>query len=206
MAVTVMAVFVSCLAAVSITLKIIECRDATKITCLFSLNLITKHFTVSLHEYTGEYQQQIQWLGRGGTEKHEIYVAVFGGYLFMTNFYKAGGTRPPWPPPLDPLLSMVKQMSYLYDSKLESRFLLCIVMEEPRNMKSMQLHLAAIKLILQGRGGGTRPLWPPPLDPLQSMVKQMSYLFDSKLGSRFLLCIVMATMPYRIKKHAHGTA
>ena len=33
-----------------------------------------------------------------------------------------------------------------------------------------------------------------------------SYLFDSKLESRFLLCILMATIPYRIKKHAHGMA
>ena len=26
-----------------------------------------------------------------GAEKHEIYMTAFGGHLFMTNFYRAGG-------------------------------------------------------------------------------------------------------------------
>ena len=32
---------------------------------------------------------------------HEIYAAAFGGHLFMTYFYSAGGGGqwPPWPPP-----------------------------------------------------------------------------------------------------------
>ena len=34
-------------------------------------------------------------VGRGGGgKKHEIYVAAFGGHLFMTYFYRARG---PWP-------------------------------------------------------------------------------------------------------------
>ena len=39
----------------------------------------------------------------GGGEKHEIYAAAFGGHLFMTYFYRAGGAMAP-SPPLDPLL------------------------------------------------------------------------------------------------------
>ena len=37
---------------------------------------------------------------RGGAEKHEIYVAAFGGHLFYDLFLQGqGGHGPPWPPP-----------------------------------------------------------------------------------------------------------
>ena len=34
----------------------------------------------------------------GNAEKHEIYAAEFGGHLFMTYFYRAGGGHGPSPP------------------------------------------------------------------------------------------------------------
>ena len=40
----------------------------------------------------------------GGAKKHEIYMATFGGHLFMTYFYRAGGGHGPLGTPLDPLL------------------------------------------------------------------------------------------------------
>ena len=53
-------------------------------------------------------QHRIQRPGGGGGEgakKHEIYVATFGGHLFMTYLYRAGGGGA-WPPlhPPDQLL------------------------------------------------------------------------------------------------------
>ena len=42
--------------------------------------------------------------GGGGCKKHEIYGAAFGGHLFMTYFYKAGGGMAPLGTPLDLLL------------------------------------------------------------------------------------------------------
>ena len=38
----------------------------------------------------GEY-----WIRPGGGKKLEIYVAAFGGHLFMTYFYRAGGSHGP---------------------------------------------------------------------------------------------------------------
>ena len=43
----------------------------------------------------------------GGAEKHEIYVAAFGGHLFYDLFSQGqGGAMAPSAPPLDPLLSI----------------------------------------------------------------------------------------------------
>ena len=37
------------------------------------------------------------WVGGGGGNKHEIYMAAFGGHLFMTYLYRAGGHGPSAP-------------------------------------------------------------------------------------------------------------
>ena len=50
-----------------------------------------------------KYQWRIQRLGRGA-KKHEIYATTFGGHLFVTYFYSAGG-RGDLALPLDPLLN-----------------------------------------------------------------------------------------------------
>ena len=46
-------------------------------------------------------QLRIQRPGKGGTEKHEIYVAAFGGHLFYDLFLQSrggGGAMAPLPP------------------------------------------------------------------------------------------------------------
>ena len=46
-------------------------------------------------------QHRIQWLGRGGGKKHEIYGAAFGDHLFYDLFLQGwgGGMAPSEPPP-----------------------------------------------------------------------------------------------------------
>ena len=44
-------------------------------------------------------QERIQWPGRGGAEKHEIYAAAFGGHLFYDLLLQGGvGWHGPSPP------------------------------------------------------------------------------------------------------------
>ena len=46
-----------------------------------------------------------------GDEKHEIYVAAFGGHLFYELFSQGRGTMAPAPPP-DPLLTNSRNISW----------------------------------------------------------------------------------------------
>ena len=52
-----------------------------------------------LPDLRAQYRIQRQGKGRGGTEKHEIYAAAFGGHLFMTYFHRARGGMAPSAPP-----------------------------------------------------------------------------------------------------------